>query len=122
MLLAVVVLVLTACSAAATPPVLEMDDSGSRLELEVGDRFVVNLHGNPTTGFAWLVEDYDETMVFMTDGGYTENTSSRVGAGGRFTFEFEATRAGATDIELQYRRSWEDKPAERVFTLHLDIG
>ena len=112
----------TGCSATATPSILEMDDSGSTLELEVGDTFVVNLHGNPSTGFAWLIEDYNETMVFMTDEGYTENSSSRVGAGGEFTFEFEATRAGETDIELRYRRSWEDKPAERTFTLHLVIG
>lgn len=120
--LLVLLIVASACSSSPTTPVLDMDDSGSTLEVEVGDTFTVNLHGNPSTGFTWLVEDYDETMVFMADQSYTENSSSRVGAGGEFTFEFEATRVGATDLELRYRRSWEEKPAERVFTLHLVIG
>ncbi len=120
----VVLLVAAAgCSATAPPPILEMSDSGSTLELEVGDTFIVTLTGNPSTGFAWLVEDYDDTVVLMTDEGYTDNAANdRVGAGGEFAFEFEATRPGEADLELHYRRSWEDAPAERVFTLHLVIG
>lgn len=114
--------ILSACSASATPPILDMAASGSTLELEVGDTFIITLNGNPTTGFAWLVEPYDESMVSMEDEVYTENPSGRVGAGGEFAFEFEATATGETDIELQYRRSWEDEPAERVFTVHLVIG
>lgn len=121
-LLVLMLVVATGCSASPSSPVLEMEDSGSTVELEVGDTFVVNLHGNPSTGFAWLVEDYDETMIFMSDSTYTENSSSRVGAGGVFRFEFEATRSGTVEVELRYRRSWDDTPAERIFTISVVVG
>ena len=121
-LLVILLLTSVACSWSASQRVLEMDDSGSTIELEVGDTVTVRLHGNPTTGFVWLIEDYDETMIVMTDQTYTETSGGRVGAAGMFEFEFEATRSGETDIELQYRRSWEEKPAERVFTVRLVIG
>ena len=121
-LLVILVVAIVACSSSPSQQVVDMNDSGSTIELAVGDSVVIRLHGNPTTGFVWLVEDYDETMIFMVDQSYTETAGGGVGAAGLFEFEFEATRSGDADVEFQYRRSWEEKPAERVFTLRLLIG
>lgn len=115
-------LAFTACAGSVDPPILEMSDSGSTIELAVGESFLVDLAGNPSTGFAWLIEDLDETMIVLKDQEFGEQANGAVGAGGRFVFEFEATGAGETDIELRYRRSWEEEPAERVFNLHVVIG
>jgi len=59
----VIVSLLYACSAEATPGKLTTQiseaDTGSLIELHIGDKLEITLPGNPTTGFQWEVSAVD---------------------------------------------------------------
>ena len=93
---------------------LGADDNGTEIELEVGQKAVITLKSNPTTGFSWeMVESEDAVLKQFGEAEY-EAESKLVGAGGAETLSFEAVEAGEMDLKLIYHRSWEEgiDPAE----------
>jgi inhibitor of cysteine peptidase len=84
-------------------------DSGSAMVLRTGDRLSVSLGGNPTTGYSWQVAAVDERVLAPAGEPGYRASSPAIGAGGVFTFEFEAVAAGRTTLRLAYRRPWEKR-------------
>ena len=85
--------------------------NGQSVVLDAGQRLVVELPGNPTTGFEWSVVRADPTLFRLEDSSFSAD-SSAIGAGGTFSFRFELLRPGADDLRLEYRRSWENAPVD----------
>lgn len=80
------------------------------VETEVGDFFSFSLDADPTTGYTWtLAKPPDEKVVRMTASRF--HGGGRPGAGGQEEFWFEAVGEGATTIELEHRRPWEEAAA-----------
>jgi inhibitor of cysteine peptidase len=107
--IALLAALLVACGSSATR--LVEGDAGSTVELQTGDKLEVVLVGNPTTGYQWEVGSVDQAVLkpagepeYETD----PNAEGLVGAGGTFTFTFEAVAPGQTTLELVYRRPWEE--------------
>jgi inhibitor of cysteine peptidase len=87
------------------------EQNGQTLELAQGQTLMVELAGNPTTGYEWAVDQADATRLRLAESSYKPD-SSAVGAGGLYTFRFEALESGSTPLVLVYRRSWEPRPIE----------
>lgn len=95
---------------AANKTVTSKDDE-KLVTLNIGDRLVIKLPGNYTTGYQWeVVEGYDDDVVRQEGKGeYKPEKTDRVGSGGTAIFTFIAIGTGRTDINLEYRRPWENK-------------
>jgi len=96
-------------------------DKGRTVEVKEGQYLALTLAGNPTTGYQWSLQPYDN-MVLKPDGNpeFTPNSHGRVGAGGEMTWRFLAAKPGRTALKLDYCRPWEKgiPPAE---TYSVDI-
>ena len=83
----------------------------------MGERLIVRLPSNPTTGFDWeLVRMHD----FLEQIGEREfvqgaTASGMVGVGGVTIWRFQIVSSGTGMLGFAYRRSWETvPPIERV--------
>jgi inhibitor of cysteine peptidase len=78
------------------------------VSVKVDGTFKITLESNPTTGYQWTAEVDTEFMNVIKDG-FTPN-SDLLGAGGTQEFEFQASKAGKTQLVMKYGRSWESSP------------
>jgi inhibitor of cysteine peptidase len=86
---------------------LSEPQAGSQAVLQVGDMLHVNLEGNPSTGYTWSVEALDAAVLKMAGEPEFHPASSALGAGGTFTYRFEAVGAGQTTLKMIYSRPFE---------------
>ena len=93
--------------------------NGQSVALDAGRSLVVELPGNPTTGYEWVVAQADAHLLEAAETEYQPD-SDALGAGGRYTFRFRALASGSTPVVLAYRRSWEPDPIE-TFSLTVTI-
>ena len=83
---------------------------------------IVELEGNPTTGYVWEVKIANPGIIeevsneYIT-AGQDDNDVEVVGAGGVFRFTFEGVTQGETELTFNYHRPWEeDTPPEESIT------
>jgi len=111
-LLTMLVLQLMATSCSQSRPAtvtLGAQDDGRTITLGGDDTLIIELEGNPTTGFSWEVEAVDDAVLApQGDAGYTASETGLVGSGGVFSFTFKAASRGETALQLVYHRSWEN--------------
>jgi inhibitor of cysteine peptidase len=102
--------------AVAAQKTVTQDDNGKSVTLNIGDKLIINLKGNYTTGYQWTLKDgFDnDVIVQVGEASYKPEKTDRVGSGGIATFTFKAVGKGRTDLMLEYLRSWEKNvaPAE----------
>jgi len=93
----------------AAQKIATKDDDEKIITLNVGDKLVIKLPGNYTTGYQWVVKKgYDMEIIEQSgDGKYKPDTTDRVGAPGTAEFTFKAIGSGRTELELVYIRTWE---------------
>lgn len=104
--------------------VLDETDDGTTVEVEVNDTFKVVLKGNPTTGYSWtaLISEEDAGILRQVGEPTYIPDSDLTGAGGTYTFVFEAMAPGEAVLKLEYARPWESVPAEKTFTVTVRVG
>ena len=100
-------------------------DTTEDITEEPGDKTaVIQLDGNPTTGYSWEYTMKPEGIIQEVDNQYKSDTENQdiVGQGGEFTFTFSGVKAGETTLTFEYRRSWEEEePLEtKTFTATVD--
>ena len=97
-------------------------DDGASLALRVGDRVMVELEGNATTGYTWTNAMEVEYAVLreMQEPEYRA-ASDLLGAPGVFLFRYVAVDVGPQTFRFIYHRPWESvEPLETVqFTVHV---
>lgn len=83
-------------------------DNGDQIEVEVGDLIVIELAGNPTTGYSWEAADLASGLVEQVgEADFSSDSPGLVGAGGSLTLTFRAVQAGSGTLSLVYHRPWE---------------
>ncbi len=84
------------------------EDNGKDVDLTSGDKLVVKLGSNPSTGYSWAVAG-DPSPLKLQKTSYRKNkaASKAMGAPGVQVFQFSARSAGMATLQLIYRRSWE---------------
>ena len=104
----IIVLATTSGCGKSTDTKLTSVDNGKTVNVKTGDLIVIELEGNPSTGYNWQAKDLDATLLEQV--GEPEFKSSNpglIGSGGSITLTFKSLKAGASTINLVYRRSWE---------------
>lgn len=97
---------ITACTGGQTVT-LSAADAGRTIDLHRGDILKIDLEGNPTTGYNWLVTAMDGAILEQQGEPGFRADSQLLGAGGMITLTFRAVLAGTTKLQLGYMRSWE---------------
>ena len=83
------------------------------MQVAAGGTVVVELPGNPTTGYIWQVTANDESILLPTGYEFTPD-SDAIGAGGMEQFKFNAMAPGTVELALANSRTWEtDTPPAR---------
>src|SRR5262245_55338291 len=75
---------------------------------------------NPTTGFRWEMTEAGAPVCVLRRDSF-DDVSGGPGKGGTRRWLFEAVNIGISTISLVYRRTWEDKPPARTFTLVIRV-
>jgi len=92
--------------------------TGDKVEAKVGEKFVIRLGSNPSTGYSWrLVEPLDE-MVKLEGRKYIHTEPLLIGGTGMEEWTFKAARSGKATIKLEYGRGDESSIwKRRTFTV-----
>jgi inhibitor of cysteine peptidase len=93
---------------------------GEPIQVKAGQKFIIRMESNPTTGYGWkLSKALDEKVVQFVTNAYIPPDSKLCGAGGHELWTFKAIEPGQVDISLKYVRPWEKyQPARtNVFTV-----
>jgi predicted secreted protein len=97
------------------------DDPAQAVRVAVGERFAVRLETNPSTGYLWHAEADDRYLELIEQS--FELGSGAVGAAGYEVCRFRALVSGETQINLQYRRPWEQEPIQtQQFRVEISAG
>jgi inhibitor of cysteine peptidase len=103
---------------------MELDEAahGQTIDLAVGDELTIRLAENPTTGYRWDVRSRASTVCDLASDEY-EAPKPTPGAGGVHVWAFRATRPGAAELLLVYRRPW-DEPSEpeKTFAVRIRVA
>jgi inhibitor of cysteine peptidase len=88
--------------------------STDTMNLNVGlqsKQFTVTLPANPTTGYQWTLEQYDQSILKLTNTRYLPSQPKLMGSGGNMEFVFSRVQGRAypksTTMRFSYARSWE---------------
>lgn len=128
-LLTTLLLGVAGCSCVAPPPaylepaevVVDQRDAGSTISLQRGDRLIVILPGNPSTGFGWALASADNRVLVLQGEPEFIRDSKALGAGGRYRFTFAAAANGKVPLSLVYRRSFEAKAPAGSFEVIVEV-
>jgi inhibitor of cysteine peptidase len=109
---------MTAAGCSGKTTKLDSEMNGQTITVKPGETIELKLAGNPTTGFDWIVQELD-TSVLSQSGEYSYKADSNlIGSGGVMTFKFKAEAAGTTTLTLYYMRAWEkDVEPAQVFSV-----
>lgn len=84
----------------------------------------VVLEENPTTGYTWALDEYDNKVLRLDNDSYeTTGKEGTLGAGGIHTYNFTGLKEGDVTLIFRYYRSWESKDTAidvREFKVALD--
>ncbi|WP_327120310.1 protease inhibitor I42 family protein [Nocardia sp. NBC_01730] len=113
-------------SSAADPVVRVTDaDNGQERGLHAGQRLVVTLPSNPSTGYSWRIAELDDALVKL-DGVADFEPDPTVpvapGSGGSTVWTFVGAGTGVAQLTMDYARPWEQgmEPTER-FSLTIKV-
>jgi inhibitor of cysteine peptidase len=95
--------------------------NGKTVRLHPGDKLVVSLAANPSTGYSWHVLRLSRSLVKLTGTRYIPRRPVRPGSGGTYVLTFRAVGAGTTRLKLGYVRSGPTDPPARTYVLTLVV-
>lgn len=83
---------------------------------------VIELGGNPTTGYTWNYQIADEAVIKVDEEIRYLGKKGVVGAPSKFTYTVHSLKAGSTTIKFEYKRPWEQTPADKVVIYEVSVG
>lgn len=85
------------------------------IQLQVGQKMLITLPGNATTGFHWELLPGSEPVLVQEGKTDYRAEGETPGRGGNFRFLFRGAAPGTTSVQLVYRRAFEPgvPPAQR---------
>src|SRR3989338_4627528 len=101
--LAVIILIImsvAAFRAAKSPVKITEDNKDSTVEMRVGELLEVTLIGNPSTGYMWDVASVNPNILKPIEQLEFQGDSKAIGAPGKLTLRFEATRPRKTPLKI----------------------
>ena len=83
---------------------------------------VIELGGNPTTGYTWNYEIEDEAVIEVDEEISYLGKNGVVGAPSKFKYTIHSLKAGNTQIKFEYKRPWEQTAADKVEFYEVSVG
>lgn len=106
---------------------LENENDLYSFEAGVEDEFYIRIHGNPTTGYSWILEENSDKEnlealnlnEFNSSMNYETNAhpEGMVGVGGDYFFKFKGLKEGNYNLRFIKKRVWETSPIAEKFVL-----
>jgi inhibitor of cysteine peptidase len=100
---------------------ISVEENDASVTASPGNRIVVTLPENPTTGYQWTVEalagpvELESAPMKMPD-------RARPGAGGEREIVLRAGPSGQANVTLRLRREWEgDQPGDERFHFNVTV-
>lgn len=107
---------------AAAPMTLTVTvaDNGGTVQVGAGGDLLVELPGNPSTGYLWQVIANDDSILLpITE--WFEPDSNMPGSPGLEKFSFHVMAPGTASMRLVYSQPWEtDTPPEQTFAVTVE--
>ena len=94
-------------------------DNGRSISVRTGELFEVALTSNPSTGFRWEAMP-SPCRIESRDFHIPEERRARCGAAGTEKFLVRADFTGKCTLTFVYRRSWENEPPAKTFSLEVN--
>lgn len=85
------------------------------------DTKTIELKGNPTTGYTWVYEIEDESIILIDEKIKYLGKKNMVGSPSLFTYTIKSRKPGTTELRFEYKRPWEDKSAEEKVTYSVTV-
>ncbi|MEA5078659.1 MAG: protease inhibitor I42 family protein [Anaerolineaceae bacterium] len=122
-ILLITILAAVALSACGNGTVVAGEDmSGSEVSVKKGENVEVKLTGNASTGYSWVVQEVDGTILQSNGDPAYKADSNLTGAGGTYTYSFKALETGTTTLKMAYLRTFEKDVAPlRTFELTVTV-
>jgi len=89
--------------------VLNKQDSGKQIDVNIGEVVQVELEAMGTAGYQWFVESLDQEILRLISEGTKVLHPGRLGAPVLMVWKFEVIKEGTTEIKMNHYRSWEGK-------------
>lgn len=111
-------LLLAACAgggASSPGSVLLKSPSKCPLTLELGQRLILSLPSNPSSGYRWNLEQAAPELLRNLGPevySHPDEATSMIGSEGTSTWRFEVIGEGSAHLSLSYQRPWESEPAD----------
>ena len=90
---------------------IELRSSGEEVEAAPGDRIVIQIPENATTGYRWVVGDLPDALELAEDE-FLPPGSQRLGAGGERRVTLVARRPGQARVRLRLEQPWEGEAVD----------
>jgi inhibitor of cysteine peptidase len=95
---------------------IEVRSSGEEVEASAGDRIVIQIPENATTGYRWVVGELPDALQ-LTENEFLPPTSQQPGAGGQRRVTLVAKRPVQARVQLRLEQPWEGEAVERFEAL-----
>lgn len=111
-----------ALAPAAEARTVTVTSAARPVTLKAGDRLVVRVAENPSTGYSWKTVSKPAFLKRVSTA-YEPDPApdGTAGAGGRRTFTYVALRSGTGTLFLLYRRSFAPKDSPKAFKLKVTV-
>ncbi len=98
-------------------------ENGKEIALPEGAKLVVQLMGNPTTGYSWVVAgDPSPLYLLKTTRSKANPSKPALGAPRTQELKFAAASTGVSSLTLEYRRPWErDVTAAKTLSVKVEV-
>jgi inhibitor of cysteine peptidase len=95
------------------------------ISVKMGNRVVVTICSNPTTGFQWPEKAQIGNLKVLEQKGYkflAPASTGMVGAPGNSVWTFEAMDPGTSTVYVEYSRNWQGgEKAVQTFKLNVTV-
>ncbi len=87
---------------------VEVRESGTAVSVAAGDRIVIRLAENPTTGYQWTISSVPDPLELLSSE-FVAPERLQPGAAGERLVVLRARSAGHSEVALKLARAWEQR-------------
>lgn len=96
--------------------------NGGAISARPGDRIIVRVPENPTTGYHWRAVPSDPALLELQSDQFMPPASEAPGSGGVRTLQYLARGAGNASVTLELARPWEANAPRSQFKIQVTVS
>jgi inhibitor of cysteine peptidase len=100
---------------------LGADDAGSTRSAAVGDLVILTLAETPTSGYRWVVETQEASVLESAGDEFRPAETRALGAAGIRRWTFRVVGPGTARLRLVLRRAWDPSSTVDTWETMVDV-